>query len=120
MANIQVYLKQSNQNSKKSYLCKMKTLNQIEKEFINQNIESDTNKLLFQPIQEDIDIKFCVQQIEGIKKAKEKFPSLLENNDLLFPPKINLEQTSSEQTAKYKASYSQKNQHLETLHQVLE
>lgn len=82
----------------------MKTLNQIEKEFINQNIESDTNKLLFQPIKEDIDIKFCVQQIEGIKKAKEKFPSLLENNDLLFPPKINIEQTSSEQTAKYKAS----------------
>lgn len=82
----------------------MKTLNQIEKEFINQNIESDTNKLLFQPIKEDIDIKFCVQQIEGIKKAKEKFPSLLENDDLLFPPKINLEQTSSEQTAKYKAS----------------
>jgi hypothetical protein len=51
----------------------MKTLNQIEKEFINQNIESDTNKLLFQPIKEDIDIKFCVQQIEGIKKLKKNF-----------------------------------------------
>lgn len=93
----------------------MKTLNQIEKEFINQNIESDTNKLLFQPIREDIDIKFCVQQIEGIKKAKEKFPSLLENNNLLFPPKINLEQTSSEQSAKYKASLFSKESTLRDL-----
>lgn len=82
----------------------MKILNPEEKEFISQNIDSNTTKLLLQSKKEDIDIKFCVQQIEGIKKAKEKFPSLLENNDLLFTPKINLEQTSSEQTAKYKAS----------------
>lgn len=82
----------------------MKILNQEEKEFIRQNIDADTKKILLQSPKENIDIKFCVQQIEGIKKAKEKFPSLLENNDLLFPPKINLEQTSSEQTSKYKAS----------------
>ena len=82
----------------------MKIASNKEREFILNNLNSDTNKLLLQSPIEDIDIKFCVKQIIGYNKAKEKFPSLLEDSDLLFPPKINLEQTSSEQTAKYKAS----------------
>ncbi|MBP1646216.1 MAG: SAM-dependent methyltransferase [Bacteroidetes bacterium] len=82
----------------------MKIASDKEREFILNNLNSDTNKLLLQSNEEDIDVKFCVKQIIGYNKAKEKFPSLLEKNNLLFPPKINLEQTSSEQTAKYKAS----------------
>ncbi|MBP6429943.1 MAG: SAM-dependent methyltransferase [Bacteroidales bacterium] len=82
----------------------MKKPSQEEKEFIKENIEANTTKLLLQPEKENIDIKLCVRQIEGYKKAEEKFPSLLENDNIIFPKKINLEQTSSEQTAKYKAS----------------
>ena len=82
----------------------MKKPNLEEKEFIKQNIEANTTKLLLQAPTENIDIKLCVTQIEGIKKAEEKFPSLIQSNELIYPKKINLEQTSSEQTAKYKAS----------------
>ncbi|MFA7132462.1 MAG: SAM-dependent methyltransferase [Bacteroidales bacterium] len=82
----------------------MKKPNLEEKEFIKQNIEANTTKLLLQATIENIDIKLCVTQIEGIKKAEEKFPSLIQSNELIYPKKINLEQTSSEQTAKYKAS----------------
>ena len=75
-----------------------------EKEYIKENIEANTTKLLLQPEKENIDIKLCVKQIEGYKTAQEKFPFLTENDDIVYPKKINLEQTSSEQTAKYKAS----------------
>lgn len=42
------------------------------------------------------------QQIAGRRIAEKKFPSLY-TFPLLYPPKINLEQTSSEATARYKA-----------------
>lgn len=90
--------------NKNTYLCNMKIASDKEKEFIFNNLNSDINKLLLQPSKEDIDIKFCVKQIQGYNKAKEKFPSLIENTLLLFPNKLNLEQSSSEETAKYKSS----------------
>lgn len=82
----------------------MKKPNIEEKEFIKKNIEANTTKLLLQAPIENIDIKFCVKQIEGYHKAKEKFPSLIEKTELIFPSKLNLEQTSSELTSNYKAS----------------
>ena len=44
------------------------------------------------------------QQIEARKKAKSKIPTWYETQKVYFPPSLNLEQTSSEITAKYKAS----------------
>lgn len=44
------------------------------------------------------------QQIEARKKAKSKIPTWYETQKIYFPPSLNLEQTSSEITAKYKAS----------------
>ncbi|MGB3592490.1 MAG: methyltransferase [Nonlabens sp.] len=43
------------------------------------------------------------QQLVGMQKAITKFPSLYKNPNVLYPPKVNLEQTSSELTANYKA-----------------
>lgn len=43
-----------------------------------------------------------VQQIKGKFVAEKKFPFLLKEG-IVFPPNLNLEQTSSETTAKYKA-----------------
>lgn len=82
----------------------MKIASEKEREFISNNLNSDINKLLLQSTREDINIKFCVNQIFGYNKAKEKFPSLISESSLIFPNKLNLEQTSSEETAKYKAS----------------
>ena len=44
------------------------------------------------------------QQLTGLQKAKEKLPLWFNNHKIYYPPKLNLEQTSSEVTAKYKAS----------------
>ena len=73
-------------------------------DFINQNLKSDINKLILKgsPF-EDITIQELAQQIEGKKKAFKKLPLWFKTEGIYFPPKLNLEQTSSETTAQYKA-----------------
>ena len=48
------------------------------------------------------------EQIRGRKKTKEKLPSYYRTRGIVYPPGINLEQCSSEQTATFKASIIQK------------
>jgi len=45
-----------------------------------------------------------IQQIEGRNRTKKKLPTWYRTKNILYPPKLNLEQTSSEITAEYKAS----------------
>lgn len=47
--------------------------------------------------------KWIIQQIEGRKKIQNKVPRWYENYALVFPPALNLEQSSSEKTAFFKA-----------------
>jgi hypothetical protein len=79
-------------------------LNSEIQDFI-QNFEGDVSKLAFagSPF-ETVTVKELMQQIEGRKKTEKKLPMWFETPNILFPPKLNLEQTSSEITAKYKAS----------------
>ncbi len=44
------------------------------------------------------------QQLAGMQIARKKFPDLYENREIIYPPKVNLEQTSSQTAASYKAS----------------
>ncbi|WP_312418461.1 class I SAM-dependent methyltransferase [Epilithonimonas sp.] len=71
--------------------------------YINQNINSDLNKLLLKksPFY-DVVIQEIVQQIKGRKTAEKKFSFLLKEG-IIFPPNLNLEQASSQSTAEYKA-----------------
>jgi len=72
--------------------------------FINANIKSDPYKLLLQKSPfEHVSMKFLVQQIQGKKIAIGKFPFLLEHKKFIYPPKVSLEQASSEKVAIYKA-----------------
>ena len=48
-------------------------------------------------------IASVVDQIIGRRKSREKLPSYFAHIDILYPPSINIEQTSSEVTASYKA-----------------
>lgn len=79
-------------------------LNSEVQDFI-QNFEGDSSKLAFagSPF-ENVSVQELIQQIESRKRAGKKLPLWFETRNILFPPKINLEQTSSEITAKYKAS----------------
>ena len=53
---------------------------------------------------QDITSQELTQQLIGLQKARLKFPLFFENDQIIFPPKVNLEQTSSWTTAMYKAS----------------
>ena len=74
-------------------------------EFININLNTDVSKLLFKgsPF-EDVDIKELVNQIEAKNKSKIKLSSWFSREEIIFPAKLSIEQTSSEATAKFKAS----------------
>lgn len=51
----------------------------------------------------DIPVPWILQQIAGRNIASKKIPSWAENDAVIFPPKITLEQCSSQLTANYKA-----------------
>lgn len=71
-------------------------------EFIAQNKNADVRTLALSKTKTGIDLSFCLQQIAGRQIAEKKLPAWAETEDILFPPKISLEQCSSEQTALYK------------------
>lgn len=74
-------------------------------EFAREHEDEDTARLLLSAARyPDIDIPAAVQQIEGLRTAQEKWPSLLECEEFLYPPRLNREQASSEATARYKAT----------------
>ncbi len=79
-------------------------LNTNVQEFINENLTGDLVKLTLKgsPFT-DISIQELIIQIEGKLKASDKLPSWYNKKAVYYPPKINLEQTSSEATAKYKS-----------------
>jgi len=75
------------------------------KHFIAAHRDEDITSLLLHASRYlEINMPFAVQQIEGRRKAALKFPSLLGFEDVIYPPQLNMEQASSETTARYKAS----------------
>ncbi|WP_420399300.1 THUMP-like domain-containing protein [Flagellimonas sp.] len=63
--------------------------------------------LLKKPLFEGISQKELVIQLESKKKCGEKLPTWFQTPTIYYPPKLHIEQTSSEQTAGYKASLIQ-------------
>ena len=74
-------------------------------DFVNAHKDEDTARLMLSAARYPaIDMAAAVQQIEGLRTAREKWPSLLEYTDFVYPPRLNREQASSEATAHYKAN----------------
>ena len=73
--------------------------------FINQNLNSDLTKLVLRgsPFPH-IRIQELVEQIKSKSKVKRKLPVWFHSKQIFYPNSIHLEQSSSEITAKYKAS----------------
>lgn len=72
--------------------------------FIIDNEKSVLSKLAFQknPFP-SIDYRILLNQIESKSKAKVKLPTWFEAENIIYPSKISVEQTSSEITANYKS-----------------
>jgi hypothetical protein len=80
-------------------------LNTVCQGFINKNLNSDPTALLLKKHKElPVDIKVLVEQIEAKKRCKKKLPTWFQTQNIYYPNKLNIEQTSSEITASYKAN----------------
>jgi hypothetical protein len=72
--------------------------------FINSHLHEDVTKLLLKGnLINGVNTKAIVDQIEAKQKSKNKLPTWFHTEGIYFPNKLNIEQTSSEITAKYKA-----------------
>ncbi len=74
-------------------------------QFIDDNINADVTKLALQknPFPKT-EWTLILQQLTTKQKAKTKLPTWFETQNILYPSKVSVEQTSSEKTAQYKAS----------------
>ena len=74
-------------------------------DFINANINSDISTLALKgiPFSEHLK-KDILTQIEAKKRCQKKLPTWFNTPNIYYPTKLNIEQTSSEITAQYKAN----------------
>ena len=80
-------------------------LNTVNQEYINNNLDSDTTSLLFKKNETiSVEIKKLIEQIEAKKRCQKKLPTWFNSDNIYYPNKLNIEQTSSEITAEYKSS----------------
>lgn len=91
----------------------VKLINKEIQNYINANLNTDLHTLLLKksPFSE-VSMHEIVQQIKGKLVAERKFPFLLKEG-ILFPPQLNLEQSSSEKTALYKSGFLKGNKFID-------
>lgn len=78
--------------------------------FITSNENSKISSLILKGTSfSGVSTKEIIEQIEAKTKSKNKLPSWFFTENIYFPNKLNIEQTSSEITAKYKAALLQGN-----------
>jgi hypothetical protein len=78
-------------------------INEATWEFIRTNADNDVRKLALQGAKNpEVDLTLALQQIAGRQTARHKLPSWAAVETLVYPPHLNMEQCSSEQTARYK------------------
>ncbi len=82
--------------------------------FIHQHENDDVKQLVLKhKLIHGVASNIIADQLNGRRKAKEKLPTLYHTKGIAYPPGVNVEQSSSEQTAKYKASiFSQQDEEL--------
>ena len=72
-------------------------------EFIRQHRQDDVRSLALKKAPSDVDLPYCLTQIEGWQTARAKLPHWAESDGIIFPPRLSMEQCSSQLTAQYKA-----------------
>ncbi len=73
--------------------------------FIHQHENDDVKQLVLKhKLIHGIPASIIADQLNGRRKAKEKLPTLYQTKGIVFPAGVNVEQSSSEQTAEYKAN----------------
>ena len=78
-------------------------MNDITRQYIRENLNADVPTLALKKAPVGTDVSLALRQIEARQLLKKKVPSWSENEDLLFPAHLSIEQCSSEASAQYKA-----------------
>ena len=79
-------------------------LNDTTKQFIRENLNADVPTLALKKAPVGTDVSLALRQIAARQLLQKKVPQWAENEDLLFPAHLSIEQCSSEPSAKYKAT----------------
>ena len=78
-------------------------MNEATRQFIVAHRMEDVRRLALSGAKaEGVDMTFALQQIAGWQTARKKLPTWAATEGLVYPPHLNMEQCSSEQTAMYK------------------
>jgi hypothetical protein len=72
-------------------------------DYLNEHLHFKITDFALKKHPFDIPAAVLAQQLSGMQTASYKFPELAEVQNIIYPPKLNLEQTSSSTTAGYKA-----------------
>lgn len=84
-------------------------MNEKTRDFIEKNLDADVRRLALKGCRDqDVDFELVLRQVAGIQKSRQKLPSWAASDGILYPQHLSLEQCSSEQTARYKASVCQR------------
>ena len=79
-------------------------MNEATWEYVKAHRMEDVRRLALSGSKaEGINLPFALQQIAGWQTARKKLPSWAAVDGIIYPPHLNMEQCSSEETAKYKA-----------------
>ena len=80
-------------------------MNEKTREFIEKHLDADVRQLALKGCRDkEIDFDAVLRQIAGRQTARRKLPSWAALDGIIYPPHLNMEQCSSEQTARYKKS----------------
>ena len=82
-------------------------LNDTTRQFIRENLNADVPTLALKKAPVGTDVSLALRQIEARQLLRKKVPSWSENEELLFPAHLSIEQCSSEASAQYKAGLLQ-------------
>lgn len=76
--------------------------------YVLEHQNDDVRRLALQGTRDDeVNLQQALQQIAGRQSARRKLPTWAATDGIVYPPHLNMEQCSSEQTARYKASIAQ-------------
>ncbi|MDE5560885.1 MAG: SAM-dependent methyltransferase, partial [Bacteroidaceae bacterium] len=73
-------------------------------EYIGQHCRDDVRALALGRVEPGVDMRWCLQQIEGWQRAVEKLPRWAAQTGIWYPPALSMEQCSGEWAAEYKRS----------------
>ncbi len=80
-------------------------MNEVTRAYIEKHGEEDVRQLALRGTKDpEVDLTEALQQIAGRQTARRKLPSWAACETIVYPPHLSMEQCSSEETARYKAS----------------